>query len=142
MKVLLLKDVAGVGQKNDVVEAKDGYARNFLLPKKIAVAYAGQAIKVKESLVKDKEEHLAKLKSDAGKLKNENLQFMVKVGDKGEVFGGVNAEMIEARIKELGMSGGKADLKSSLKELGEHEVEINFGSGIKGKAIVELVKEQ
>ena len=80
MKVLLLQDVAGVGQKNDVVEAKDGYARNFLLPKKLAVVYKGQAVKIKEGLAKAKEDGRYKGRKPTARAKADEVVKMTSEG--------------------------------------------------------------
>jgi len=141
MRVLLLQDVKGVGRKNEVVEAKDGYARNFLLPKKLAVLYQGSAVAVKTQIDADAKALLEGARVSVDKLKNEKLVFVVKTGDKEEVFGGVNAGMVERRLKEMGFGAAKVELVHTLKELGEHKAGVSFGHGIKGEALVVLEKE-
>lgn len=141
MKVLLLKDVKGIGKKNQVIDAKDGYARNFLLPKKLAVLFQGQAVAVKAQIDAGAQALTDGAKENAEKLKNQKLVFSVKVGDKGEVFGGISATMIEEKLRAIGMSDVKVELAHNLKELGEHEAGVNFGHGIRGTAIVVLEKE-
>ncbi|PIR88097.1 MAG: 50S ribosomal protein L9 [Candidatus Harrisonbacteria bacterium CG10_big_fil_rev_8_21_14_0_10_45_28] len=141
MKVLLLQDVKGIGRKNQVIDAKDGYARNFLLPKRLAVIFKGQAVAVKAQIDAGAKAVLESAKENARKLKSQQIVFAVKVGGKGEVFGGVSAMMIEERLKALGMSEAKVELAHNFKELGQHKTSVNFGHGVKGEAAVVLEKE-
>ncbi len=135
MKVILLGDIRGLGKRNDVKEVSGGYARNFLLPKKLAEAATGAALKrmaeLKSKMDAEHEKLVTKLKAEAEKIKNEKLFFKVKTGEKGEVFGSVTARDIERELAERGVPRAEAELKKPLKALGEHAVEINFGEGIK-----------
>lgn len=141
MKVLLLQDVRGLGRKNDVVEARDGYARNFLIAKGLAQPYKGQAIKFKQKVDAELEMAIKQYHENVERLRNEKLVFKVKTGDKDEVFGGVAAGMIEEKLSQMGIGGGEVKLAHPLKALGEHEVEIHFGRGVHGLAKIYLEKE-
>ncbi|PIR86788.1 MAG: 50S ribosomal protein L9 [Candidatus Harrisonbacteria bacterium CG10_big_fil_rev_8_21_14_0_10_49_15] len=141
MKVLLLQDVKGIGRKHEVVNAADGYARNFLIPRKLAQSYSGEAVRLKKDVDAAKDQELQVHKDNAERLANEPVVFKVKVGEHGEVFGGVSDKLIEKRLEEMGICGGKIELAHHLKELGEHKVEVHFGRGIQGPAKIVLEKE-
>lgn len=144
MKVILLEDIRGLGKKNDIKDVSSGYARNFLLPKKIAEVATGAALKrATELKLKMEAEYgrlVATLKEEAEKIEGEKLVFKVKTGEKDEVFGSVTARDIEHELAERGIPGAKAELKKPLKELGEHLIDINFGENIKAKVKVLLEK--
>ncbi len=142
MKVILLENIRGLGKKNDIREVSDGYARNFLLPKKLAEAATGAALKraaeLKARAEAEREKLVVGLKAAAEKIKDEKLVFKVKTGEKGEVFGSVSARDIEQELAGRGIARCEAELKKPLKTLGEHDVEINFGENIKAKLKVFL----
>lgn len=152
MKMILLQDIRGFGKKFDVKEVKDGYARNFLLPrglakiadekslKELEIQKASQEIKEKE--IREKLEKLAKAISE------KELRFKVKTGEKGEVFGSVNKEMILAEIGKNHLFAEKltedieAELAKPFKTLGRHEVIVDLGRGIKARAPVVIGPER
>jgi len=142
MKVILLEDIRGLGKRNDVKEVSGGYARNFLLPKKLAEVATGAALKrmaeLKSKMDAEHEKLVTKLKAEAEKIKNEKLFFKVKTGEKGEVFGSVTARDIERELAERGIPETEAELKKPLKVLGEHTVEVNLGEGVKVEVSVLL----
>lgn len=138
MKVLLLQDVKKVGRKHDIKEVSDGYARNFLIVRKLAVPADASALKLKAELEKQEQELVVKYSAAASKLKNEILEFPVRSGSKGEVFGSVTAADIKKALEAKGFSDFEVELEQSLRFLGEREVEIAFGKGIRGKVKVKL----
>ena len=104
MKVILLKDVKKVGKKDDIVDVADGYARNFLLPGKLAVVVSDKS---KEILAGQKQEHADVIahetelaKEVAEQLKDISISFPVKVGDNGRVFGSVSTKQVEDALKK------------------------------------------
>jgi large subunit ribosomal protein L9 len=145
MKVILLQNIKSLGKKFDVKEVKDGYARNFLIPKGLARIATEQAIKElefkKAAWEKEEKETKNKLETLANELANKEFQIAVKVGEKGEVFGSVNKNDIKALIcAEIGADLRKyiedkmeIDLERPVKNLGEHRVEIDLGRGVKTK---------
>lgn len=136
MKIILLQDIKGFGKKYDIKEAKDGYARNFLIPQKLAKIATNQAVKelgVQKAEWERKEKEIkAELEKTAKELEGREFKFEVKTGKKGEVFGSVGSEDIKKSLIEKGI---KAEilLERPLKTLGEHQVEIDLGGGIKTK---------
>lgn len=126
----------------EIKDVSDGYARNFLIAKKLAVPADEAAIKLKAQTEKKEKELVVGYQKLAERLKTENLEFQVKTGAKGEVFGSVTAEDIKDALLRQGYGGQNTltvILKKSLHILGEHKVEVNFGKGIGGEAIVNLV---
>lgn len=132
MKIILLQDVETLGKKYEVKDVKDGYARNFLLPQKLARAATKQALKwltdQKEIIEKEAEEDLKKAQELASKLDGLELNISVKVGDEGQLFESINSQKISEKIKELGFEVKKSHIKLAepIKELGEFPVQINL----------------
>ena len=136
MKVVLIKDVRGIGLRGDIREVKDGYARNLLIPRGMAELATSQVErKNEEQKVKreaEQENYIAKTKKFAEEIKKLKLDFKVKAGEKGEVFGSIAGKDIEDALRKKGMTVTLTD-KIHIKELGEHFVELNLGDGIKTK---------
>ena len=135
MKVILLEDIRGLGKKFDVKELKDGYVRNFLLPKKLAEIATPTVLKKlnREKVILDKKhnELVQKLEKEAEKIEKLNLEFKLKVGEQGEVFCSVTRKDIELALADNGFPNFKVSLEKSIKSLGEQEVEINLGESVK-----------
>ena len=140
MKVILLQNIKGLGKRHDVKEVKDGYARNFLIPQKLAeFATAAALKKVADLKLKEKTERegmVAELKAEAEKIKDKKIVFKVKTGEKGEVFGSVSALDIKGELEKSGIRHGVAVAPKPIKTLGETKVEINLGEGIKTEVVV------
>lgn len=104
MKVILLQDVKKVGKKNEVVEVSDGYARNFLIAKKLAVAASASGLEVLGKQQAETAAHEHELEQQAialkEKLKEITLEFKVKVGKGGKVFGSVSSKAIVEKLKK------------------------------------------
>ena len=135
MKVILKQDIKGVGKKDQIVNAADGYARNYLFPKNLAVpADTGNMNNLKaknESIAFRKEEDLKEAKEIAEKLKKITLKFRVKAGDNGKLFGGVTAkEISEALKKEYNISVDKKKilLNETIKNVGVTKVDLKLNS--------------
>ena len=112
MKVILLQDVKGAGKKGQLVNASDGYANNFLIPKKLAVEATNDNLNnlklQKMAEEKRKAQELAAAKELAAKLENVKVNVSVKTGDNGRVFGSVTNKEISAAIEEqTGLKVGK-----------------------------------
>jgi large subunit ribosomal protein L9 len=136
MKVILLKDVKGVGRRMDIKEVSNGYARNFLFPKGFAKLADHRAEKERAELESVEITKLNKQNSLVEKLKNVTLELSVTTGDKNEVFGSITENDIRDALDKKGIKEGKVVLKKRLKTLGEHEVEVDFSNGIKGSVKV------
>ena len=147
MKVILLEDTKGLGKKFDIKEVKDGYVRNFLLPKKL-VQIATKTTLAQLKIQKESEEKaIAKLLGELEKivdaLKKEVLIFQLKVGDKGEVFGSVSVDKIIESLKAKGFEIKKEqiDLETPIKSLGEHVINIRLDREVKGTIKVKIEAE-
>ena len=139
MKVLLLKDVKKIGRKYDVKNVSDGYARNFLFAQKLAILADEGAMKIKARAEAEESALISRYKRMAAKLGKETLEFKVRAGDKGEMFGSVTGDQIKKTLSEKGYAVAEIILKKPLRALGEHKVAVSFGRGIVGEAKVLLI---
>ena len=145
MKVILLSDIKGVGKKDQIINANDGYARNYLFPKKLAVeATTGNLgnLKAKQEsnqYRKDmQKEEAIKL---ADKLKNITLTIKVKAGENGKIFGGVTAKEIAENLKTqyaIDVDKKKINLSETIKHTGIRTVDIKLYEGVIGKLKVNV----
>ena len=146
MKVILKQDIKGVGKKNEVINASDGYARNFLFPKNLAVEANAenmsklQAQKDATQFRKDTE------KEDAKKIAEKLTKIMVKVqvksGENGKIFGGVSTKEISENLEKqhnIKIDKKKIDLKETIKTLGVHLVDVKLFEGVSGKIKVDVI---
>ncbi len=144
MKIILLENVKNLGNKYDVKEIKNGYARNFLIPRKLAKIASKNAIKelefqkakqqLQEKEFKTTSEELVE------RLKNKKFEFNLKIGEKKEVFGSVNKEEIKKSLAEKGIEA-EVLLDKPLKILGEHQIKINLKNGVKTTIIAQILPE-
>lgn len=137
MKVILLDNIKGVGKKDEVINASDGYARNFLFPKKLAVeANKDNLVKLKakqDSNKHKKDLEKAKAIEIADKLKNITLKIQVKAGDNGKIFGGVTSKEISENLKSqynIDVDKKKIVLKETIKVIGTVNVDIKLYEGV------------
>lgn len=137
MKIILLKDVKGLGQRLEVKEVKDGYGRNFLIARGLAEAATKDALNKLEHQKKiweaEREKLVGELKIGAKKLEEMELKFKMKTGEKGETFGSVSRKDIEMELTKYGYKNLKIELEKPIKTIGEHKVAIDLGEGIKAK---------
>lgn len=142
MKIILSDDIKGLGKKFEVKEVKNGYAKNFLIPRNLAKAANKVDLETlaRQKVVWDQQEKeiVDQLKKNANQLKDVVLDFPLKLGENEQVFGSVSALEIKKALENLGYKDFKVVLEKPIKELGEHLVEISlekgFGSKIKIKA--------
>ena len=148
MKVILKADIKGVGKKDEVINASDGYARNFLFPKNLAVEANKEnmsKLKAKQNSAKyqkDKEKEEAIKVAD--KLSKILLKIKVKAGENGKIFGGVSAKEIAQELSKeykIEVDKKKIDLKETIKTLGVHNVEIKLFEGVVGKLRIDVISE-
>ena len=146
MKVILKQDIKGVGKKDQVINAADGYARNFLFPKNLAVpADSGNMNNLKaknESNAFRKGEELKEAKETAEKLKKITLKIKVKAGENGKLFGGVTAKEISEALKNdygIEVDKKKILLKEAIKVAGTTRVDIKLFEGVIGSVLVMIV---
>jgi large subunit ribosomal protein L9 len=144
MKVVLTQDVKGLGKKGEMVSASDGYCRNYLLPRKLAVEANSQAIselKNRESSQKHKiETEIAEAKEIAKKLEGKTLKLSAKAGANGKLFGSVTAKDVADVIsKQLGIEIDKKKVAvEDIKSFGVYPVEVKIYSGISASLFVSV----
>ena len=133
MKVILLQDVKALGKKGEVVNVNDGYARNFILPKKLGVEANGKNLNdlklQKNNEAKVAQEHLDAAKKLAEELKAGKVVLTTKVGEGGRTFGSVSSKEIAEAVKEqmhLDIDKKKIQLKEQIKTLGTHIVSVKL----------------
>ena len=140
MKVILLCDVKDIGKKDDIVNVSDGYARNFLYPRKWAMEATPQAVAVverkREAARKLEAERRAAAEKVAGKLAGKVVELKVKCGDKGRLYGSVTsaevAEAVNARY-EVEIDKKKIDIKSAVRALGDYEMVVHVYPNVSAK---------
>lgn len=147
MKVLLLKDIPDVGRKNEVKEVNDGFARNFLLLKKLAVPATGDKIKAVETEKKNKEQKQSseqkRFQDVADKLKSIEIVIATKVGEKGKAFGSIGSHQIKKALDAKGVSIEEEwiSLDEPIKTTGPKKIDIKFPHGIVGSLMI-IVKPE
>ncbi len=148
MKVILLQDIKNVGKKEQIIEANDGYARNFLFPKKLAVeATKDNMLKLqakKTSEANKKKAEIEANKEIAKTIEKLELKIKAKAGENGKIFGGITAKEVSDELKKqykYDIDKKKISLKETIKTLGRFTAEIKFGDGVNAKLTVEVVSE-
>lgn len=146
-QVLLLKPIQGLGVEGDTVTVRAGYARNFLLPRKIALPITHANKKQMESLLKAREarevQELDSARDLAAKVSNITIAVAVKTGEGGKMYGAVTANDLIIRLKDEGIELVKKQLSlpSPVKELGPHTVAVKLHSEISAELKFEVVSE-
>lgn len=145
MKVILLQDIKGVGKKDEIINASDGYARNFLFPKKMAIpADEGNMARLQSK--KDSQEYKKELeRKDAKevkcKIENIVLEIKVKAGENGKIFGGVTSKEISEELKNrysIQVDKKKIILKETIKTLGRFNIEIKLYEDIVANLVLQI----
>ncbi len=143
MKIILLQDVKSLGKKGDVKEVAQGYAQNFLLPKKIAGIATENTIRIfqlqKEKEQKNKIAETERLKDLASALKNKKIIIEAKE-KKGKLFGSITVKNIEEALKKEGLNilANSIIIKQAIKKVGEYEIEIKLSEEIREKIKLEV----
>ena len=136
MKVILIQDVDNLGKIGDSVNVKNGYARNFLIPNKLALFANDQNMKSIESMLKQQELKNAKERSNLESLSKVldkvTLKFELKAGEEGKLFGSVTSQMISDELAKQDLNIDKKEivLDEPIKELGKHKVSIDLGENL------------
>lgn len=143
MKVILLEDVKNVGKKGQIINAKDGYARNFLFPKNLAIEATDVNLKNLENAKKRKEEKENEILEEAKILEEQLIQKTIviktKTGENGKLFGSITTKEISDLLeKEHGISIDKKkyDLEEPIKSVGEYYVKIKLHPAVNAKVKV------
>ena len=146
MKVILTQDIKGVGKKDEIINANDGYARNFLLPRKMAVEANSQNMSLlqgrKDSANYKKEQDKENALKIQEKLTKIMLKIKVKAGGNGKIFGSITSKEIATELKNqynIEIDKKKILLKDSIKEIGVFNIEIKLYEGIIGKLKIDII---
>jgi large subunit ribosomal protein L9 len=147
MKVILSKDVPNLGDAGDVKVVADGYARNFLLPKKLVIPFnesSKKAMDYQKQLIKTKKDELKKeSESVADKLKALEIRVKVKVGEDDRLFGSVTAMDLSRTLNDLGyaVDKRKIHMEEPIKQLGTFSVPVKLDEGVTANISVIVEKE-
>ncbi len=148
MKVILLQDVKSVGKKGDILEANDGYARNFLLPKKMAVAATADNLNnlklQKNNQEKVAQEQLESAQQFAKELESKEVVVSIKAGEGGKTFGSVSSKEIAQAYKEqcgVEIEKKKIQMTESIKNFGVYEVKVKLHPKVTGTLKVKVVEK-
>ncbi len=148
MDVLLLKNVPGIGSAGQVKKVNDGYARNYLLPQKLAVPATGGAVKQAETIKQAAARRDAKSLADAQELARQlgqvTLTFRAKAGEGDRLFGSITAGDIAdalARERHIAVDKRKLELENPIKELGERQVAIKVHAEVTAQVTVVVERE-
>ncbi len=147
MKVILRQDFEQLGRVGDVIEVKDGYARNYLIPRRIAYQATQSSIVQLEEEKKQQGKRLDKEKRQSEKLSAElekiSVTIQMKVGEDDKLFGSVTSQMIVDALKEKGFALDKRqiDLEDIIKALGIYSVDVKLPGSVTAKVKVWVVRE-
>lgn len=147
MKIILLQDEKKLGKKGDIIEASEGYARNFILPKNIGVEATAQNMN-NLKLQKANDEKKAKELLDAAKamaadLESKQITLKIKAGEGGKTFGSISSKEIATGYKEqhnVEIDKKKIQLSEGIKTFGTHEVPVKLHPQVTGKLTVKVVE--
>jgi len=147
MKIILTKDIHKLGNAGDVLAVKDGYARNYLLPRKFALVATPMNLKKLETIKSDaeqqKQEKLAQLKALAEQITSTTLTFVRKVDESSNLYGSVSDLDIVSAFAEKGIVLHRAsiEMEKPYKELGTFELPVHLGNDIKAIAKINIEQE-
>ena len=148
MKVILLENIKNVGKKDEVINASDGYARNYLFPKKLAVEANTEnmsKLKSRENADKYRKDQERKQAEEIAKrMQGIMLKVKVKAGENGKIFGGVTSKEISDELKkqyQIGVDKKKILLSENIKNLGMFVVDIKLYEGVLGKLKVDVISK-
>lgn len=149
MKVILKENIKAIGKKDEIKEVSDGYARNYLLAKGLAVEANAEnlsklkskqdSVQYKKNVEKEEAEKIAE------KMNKIKLQFKVKAGENGKVFGGVSSKEIAEKLDKeysIKIDKKKVELKDTIKILGITKVKIKLNEGVTGEVKVEVLGDR
>jgi len=148
MKVILTKDIEGLGNEGDIIIVKPGFARNFLLPKGLAINFSSNQLTKIENELKQQERKIEREKEDLLQILNQLSSLEVSIKAKSEdnekLFGSVTKADIEQLLLQNNIKIDKKyiDLKSPIKTLGLHEIDVKFNSELSGSFKVNIEKEE
>lgn len=149
MKVILQQDVSGKGKRGQLVEVAEGYARNYLLPRKLAVLATADAVNTMQLRDKAKKAEDARLKAEAeavsAKLKNSPVKVTARAGANGKLFGAVTGKEVSDALKEqygIDLAKQKIVMDAPIKAYGNYELKAKLGYEVSGTIYVMVVEEK
>ena len=149
MKVILQQDVSGKGKRGQLVEVAEGYARNYLLPRKLAVLATADAVNTMQLRDKAKKAEDARLKAEAeavsAKLKNSPVKVTARAGANGKLFGAVTSKEVSDALKEqhgIELAKQKIVMEEPIKAYGNYELKAKLGFEVSGTIYVIVVEEK
>ncbi len=149
MKVILLKDVKGVGKKQEIVNVKDGYGANYLIPHGLAVMYSEKSLEILENQKADQAAEVAKnianAKEIAAKLKDITLEFTANSGTGGRMFGTISSKQIAAELlSKYGIEIDKRKFvnKTTVDAFGYTKLQIELYKGVIGEINVHVTESK
>jgi len=149
MKVILLKDVKGVGKKSEIVDVKDGYAGNYLIPNKLAVMYSNKSVEILNEQKAEEKENIRvlteKAQELAKKLETITVEFVANGGGDGRMFGTISTKQIEEELKaKYGIEIDKRKFisKTAVDCFGYTTLDIELYKGVRGKVHVHVSEKK
>lgn len=150
MRVVFVEEVDGVATIGDVKNVADGYARNFLLPRKLAIPASPAAVKQAEARAQVASKQQEKLdevaRGQAAKLEGKTLTISAKVGEQGRLFGSVTAaDIAEALAAAVGVTEfdrRHVEIDQPLRDVGQHEVPVRLSRNVRTNVTVDVVPEE
>jgi len=149
MEVILQQDVPNLGYKHDVVNVKPGYARNYLIPKGLAIEATESAKRMNAEIVKQKQHKEEKLRKEAletaNKLSSTILKIYTKAGENGKIFGSVTNIQIAQALHDLGYNIDRKSivlLEENIKTLGTYKAKVKIYKDISAEITFEVLEEK
>lgn len=146
MRVILLKDVKGTGKKEDIVNVSDGFAKNYLIPNKLAKNVTATSLNENRQLKASQDYH-KQLEIDAAKklkaeLEKTTLNLTIKMGENGRAFGSITSKEVSEGLKAMGLDVDKKKIvTNSIKSAGTYTVEAKLYAGISAKFQLNVISE-
>ena len=148
MQIILIQDVNNLGGANEVVTVKNGYARNFLIPQKMAVEASASNLKQLQERVKQQKKKEDKMLAEINKviaaLQEGSLNIGAKTGTSGKIFGSVTNVQVSRAIREqrgYEIDRRRIHLLDEIKELGTYKAKVDFGNGNETEITIEVISE-
>ena len=147
MEIILKEDIKGLGYKNDTVNVKPGYGRNYLIPQGLAIIANKSNSKMIEENIRQAAHKAEKLKNDAEDLAKKigaiSVEIKTKAGESGKIFGAVTALQVADALKEKGfdIDRKRISFKGNIKELGEHIITLDLHKEVHHEITVNVVSE-
>lgn len=148
MEIILKEDIQNLGYKNDIVDVKPGYGRNFLIPQGKAIIASESNKKVHEENLKQAAHKLEKIKNEAEelaqKIGDQVVELKAKVGEKGKIFGAITTLQVADALKEKGIDVDRKKIKfdEDIKFVGEYTVTLDLHKEVNHKLNISVVAEE